>query len=236
MQQDNNNTLATIVQAMYEIFKEIVCKDLVIYIDDMIIFSYTYNERIATLWKVLQLLLDEKFWLKASKCQFFTKRLDILGHILTAYILHLDPKKGKKVLNFKVPSNHRELQGKLGVVIFLNKFSAEIVSWWSSVLELQGENAPCRWMDTHTIILVEIKELVNSLQILKPWNHFSEEPKYLVWDASNIGLGSWIEEGELGSMQCCQFHFQKFTSVQLKYPTYQKELLAIVDSLNYFEP
>ena len=68
---------------MYEIFKDMVFQDLVIYMDDIIIFSDTYDKHVATLHKVLQRLLDEKFWLKASKCLFFTKHLDILGHILT---------------------------------------------------------------------------------------------------------------------------------------------------------
>jgi len=97
------------VRAMHEIFKDMVFEDLVIYIDDIIIFSDTYDEHVATLRKVLQRLLDEKLWLKASKCQFFTKCLDILGHILTPDGLHTDPKKPKKVLDFKVPSNCQEL-------------------------------------------------------------------------------------------------------------------------------
>jgi len=109
MQQGDRNAPATMVRAMYKIFKDMVFKDLVIYIDDIIIFSDTYDEHVATLRKVLQQLLDEKFWLKASKCQFFTKRLDILGHILTPDGLHMDPKKHKKVLEFKVPSKRWEL-------------------------------------------------------------------------------------------------------------------------------
>jgi len=115
------------VRAMYEIFKDIVSKDLVIHIDDIIIFSDTYAEHIATLRKVLQRLLDEKFWLKACQYQFFTKRLDILGYILTRDGLHMDPKKRKKPLDFKVPSNRRELRGILGVIIFLSKFCLELV-------------------------------------------------------------------------------------------------------------
>jgi len=76
---------------------------------------------------------------------------------------------------------------------------------------------------------------VNSPQILKPWDHFSEVPKYLICDVSDIGLGSWIGQGELGSIRPCRFHFRKFSPAQLKYPTYQTELLAIVDSLKFFE-
>jgi len=68
MQQNNRNAPATIVQAIYEIIKEMVFKDLVIYIDDIIIFWDTHDEHVATLCQVLQGLLDEKFWLKANKC------------------------------------------------------------------------------------------------------------------------------------------------------------------------
>jgi len=101
----------------------------------------------------------------------------------------MDPKKHKKVLDFKVPSNRWELRGILGVVIFLSNFCPELTSWSSTLSELQGENAPLRWTDTYTRVLEKIKELVNSLQILKPWDHFSESPKYLLCDASDIGLG-----------------------------------------------
>jgi len=235
MQQGNCNAPATMVRGMDEIFKEMVFKDLVIYIDDIIIFSDTYDEHVATLRKVLQRLLDEKFWLMASKYQFFTKRLDILEHILTPDGLHMDPKKRKKVLAFKVPSNRRELLGILSVVIFLNKFCLELASRSSTLSELQGENAPQRWTDTHTRAVEKIKELMNSPQILKAWYHFSEAPKYLVCDPSDIGLGSWIWQGELGSMRPCRFHSWKFSPAQLKYPTYQKELLAIIHSLKFFE-
>jgi len=235
MQQGDRNAPATMVRAMYEIFKDMVFKELVIYIDNIIIFSDTYDEHVATLRNVLQRLLDEKFWLKASKCQSFTKRLDILGHILTPDGLHMAPKKRKKVLDFKVPSNRLELQGIRGIVIFLSRFCPQLASWSSTLSELQGENAPWRWTDTHTRALEKIKELVNSPEILKPWDHFSEAPKYMVCDASDIGLGSWIGQGELGSIRPCRFHSRKFSPAQLKYPTYQKELLAIVNSLKSFE-
>jgi len=142
MQQGDRNGPATIVRAMYEIFNNILCKDLVIYIDDIIFFLDTYDEHVASLQKVLQRYLDEKFWVQASKCQFFTKRLNILGHVLTADGLHMDPKTHKKVLDFKVPSNHQKLRGILGVVIFLSKFCPVLASWSSTLSERQGENAP----------------------------------------------------------------------------------------------
>jgi len=147
----------------------------------------------------------------------------------------MDHKNCKKVLDFKVPSKCRELRGIVGVVIFLSKFCPELASWSSTLSELPGENTPWSWTDTHIRALEKIKELVNSLQILKPWYHFSEVPKYLVCDASDIELGSWMGPGELGSIRPCRLHSRKFSPTQLKYSTYQKELLAIVDSLKFFE-
>jgi len=101
----------------------------------------------------------------------------------------MDPKKRKKVLDFKGPNNRWELWGILDVVIFLTKFCPELASWSSTLSKLQGENAPWSWTDTHPSALEKIKELVNSPQILKPWDHFYEAPKYLLCDASDIGLG-----------------------------------------------
>jgi len=147
----------------------------------------------------------------------------------------MDPKKGKNIFDFKVPSNRWELRRILGLVIFLSKFCPELASWSSTLSELQGENGPWRWTDTHTTALENIKELVISPEVLKPWDHFLEAPKYLVCDASDIGLGSRIGKGELGSILPCQFHSQKFSLAHLKYPTYQKEFLAIVDSLKFFD-
>jgi len=116
------------VWAMYEIFKDMVFKDLVIGIDDIIILSDTYDEHVVTSRKVLQWLLDEKFWLQASKCQFITKHLHILEQILTRDALYMHPKKHKKVLDFKIPHNHEELQDILSVIIFHSKFCLELAS------------------------------------------------------------------------------------------------------------
>jgi len=75
----------------------------------------------------------------------------------------MDPKKCKKVLQFKVPSNRKELQGIRDVVIILCKLCLELASWSSTLSKLQGQNAPWRWMDIHNRALEKIKKLVNSL-------------------------------------------------------------------------
>ena len=91
MQQGNCNAPTTMVRAMNEIFRDMIFKDLIIYIDDITISSANYKEHVEALRRVLQLLQDQQFWLKESKCQYFTKRSEILGQILTPEGLSADP-------------------------------------------------------------------------------------------------------------------------------------------------
>jgi len=128
MKQGNRNAPATILQAMYEIFIDMVFKELVIYIKYNIIISDNYDEHVATLRKNLQYFLDKKFSWKPDKYQFFTKCRYIIGHVWTPDRLHMDSKKSMKVLNFQVPNNCQELQGMISVVIFLGKLCAELQS------------------------------------------------------------------------------------------------------------
>jgi len=66
--QGNHHAPAIMVRGMYEIIKDMIFEDLVIYIDDNIILSDTYDKDVANLGRVLPLLIDEMFWLKTSKC------------------------------------------------------------------------------------------------------------------------------------------------------------------------
>ena len=105
MQQGDCNAPATMVGVMNEIFRDMIFKDLIIYIDDIIISSATYKEHAEALRRVLQRLQDQQFWLKESKYQFFTKRLEILVHILIPEGLSADQQKVRKIFDFPEPQD-----------------------------------------------------------------------------------------------------------------------------------
>ena len=140
--------------------------------------------------KVLQQLEEQKFYLMESKYQFFTKKLEILVHILTSDKLHIDTKKRKTLLEFPTPAHKKILCGYLGVGNYLQRFLLVLASDASSLLKLQGEYTKWIWTDTHDQAFKRLKELVNSSQILRPWNNECKEPKYLICDTSNVGLVS----------------------------------------------
>ena len=84
---------------MLGIFKDVVYQCLMIYIDDFIIYYRTYEEHVRDLKQVLQQLEEQKFYLKASKCQFFTRKLEILRHILTSGSLSKEVEDNARIAN-----------------------------------------------------------------------------------------------------------------------------------------
>ena len=91
MSEGDYDATGSMMEAMLDIFKDLVYQCLMIYIDNTIIYSRTYKEHVTQLKKVLQRLEEHKFYLKESKCQFFTRKLEILVHILTSDGLHVNP-------------------------------------------------------------------------------------------------------------------------------------------------
>ena len=192
MQQGDCNAPATMVRAMNEIFRDMIFKDWIIYIDDIIISSPNYKEHVEALRRVLQCLQDQHFWLKESQFQFFTKRLEILAHILTPEGLSADPQKVRKISDFPEPQDKKQLQAVIGIVNYLSKFLPHLASVAACLTDLQGTTRTWKWTDTHKEAFNQCKDLINNGQVIKAWNSNSEEPKYLICDASDIGLGSWL--------------------------------------------
>ena len=81
------------MEAMLNIFKNIVYQCLVIYMDNMIIYFRTYKEHVRDLKKELQGLKEQNVFLKDCKYRFFTRKLKILVHILTLDRLYVDSNK-----------------------------------------------------------------------------------------------------------------------------------------------
>ena len=133
---------------------------------------------------------EQKFYLKESKYQFFTTKLEILEHILTSDGLYVDSKKRKTIVEFPTPTRKKDFRGFLGVVNYLQQVLPGLASDASTLSELREEYTKWIWRDTHDQAFKRLKELVNSSQILRPWNKESKEPKYLICGASDVGLGS----------------------------------------------
>ena len=148
--------------------------------------------------------------------------------------LSADPQKVRKILDFPEAQYKKQLQACIRIINHLSKFLPHLASVAACLTDVQGTTRTWRWTDIHKEALNQFKDLINSAPVIKPWNSTSEEPQYLICDASDIGLGSWLGQGTLDRIQPARFHSCKFNAAQLNYANLQKGILAMIVSLRFF--
>jgi len=100
---------------------------------------------------------------------------------------------------------------------------------------MAGSTANWDWTHTHQKLFELIKQTLSADPVVRLLDYKSTEPIFLVTDASLIGTGAWVGQGpSVSEIRPAVFHSRKFNSAQLNYATFDKELLAIVDTLEHF--
>ena len=160
MQQGDCNAPATMMRARNFLFRNI--KDLMIYLDDILIANHTYEEHINTIRAVMKIAKDNKLWFNKNKCQFMPARMQILGNILTDQGLEADPEKIDTILKFPKPGNKRQLQRFLSMANYLRQFCPPLGSVAAPLTELQGATKYWKWTHLHDVSYEEVKALIIS--------------------------------------------------------------------------
>ncbi|GJP84962.1 hypothetical protein CLOP_g15005 [Closterium sp. NIES-67] len=116
------NAPLTLQMTMNGIFKELLDKCVIIYLDDILIFSHSREQHLQDLDADFTLLHKNRPITNGSKCDFLKQELEFLGHLLSTEGVKIDPKKIKTIQEWKPPSNIKELQSFLGFVNFVCRF------------------------------------------------------------------------------------------------------------------
>lgn len=106
------------MRLMQDIFREELDIFMVIYIDDILIFSKSEEEHKGHVQHVLDKLRQNQLFAKLSKCDFAKDKVEYLGHIVSAQGIHPDPKKVSVIKDWPQPKSVSELQSFLGMVNF----------------------------------------------------------------------------------------------------------------------
>jgi hypothetical protein len=100
---------------MNKVFMEELDKFVVVFIDDILIYSKSHEDHEHHLRIVLGRLRAHQLYAKLSKCEFWLEKISFLGHILTAEGIEVDPSKVEAVSKWKQPSNVSEVRSFLGM-------------------------------------------------------------------------------------------------------------------------
>ncbi|WVZ81487.1 hypothetical protein U9M48_028860 [Paspalum notatum var. saurae] len=219
------NAPAYFMNLMNKVFMEYLDKFVVVFIDDILIYSKTEEEHEEHLRLVLQKLRDHKLYAKLSKCEFWLDQVPFLGHIVSKGGIMVDPSKISSVMDWKVPEVVKEVRGFLGLAGYYRRFiesSSRIAKPMTSLLE---KGVPINWTKERQAAFDELKKRLTTAPVLTLPDLTKCFTVYC--DASKEGLGCVLmQEGKV-----IAYASRQLRKHEVNYPTHDLELAAVVHAL-----
>ena len=116
------NAPSTFQSLMNEIFKKYLRKFVLVFFDDILIYSKNWDEHWIHVEKVLSILRDHKLFVKKEKCQFGQECIHYLGHVISREGVAVDPEKVQAMLKWPKPKTLKAFRGFLGLTGYYKKF------------------------------------------------------------------------------------------------------------------
>jgi hypothetical protein len=226
------NSPATFQTMMNDIFRELISLGkVVVYLDDILIFSSDIHEHRRIVKEVLRILRQHKLYLKAEKCEFEKTEIEYLGMIIAHGKVKMDPVKLKGVADWPVPKYKRDVQGFLGFTNFYRRFIKDYGAIAKPLTSLTG-NTKWTWGVEQQLAFEALKEAMCSAPVLVIANN--QDPFKLETDASEFAVGAVLYQLQNGVWHPVAFLSKAMTQTERNYETYDKELLAIMVALEHW--
>ena len=178
-------------------------KCLLVYLDDICVFSPDFDSHVNDLIEVFTRLRDAKLKLKPTKCHFFQKEIKYLGHVISENGISVDPSKIKAIQDMPYPKKLVQLQSFLGMINYYRKFVCNFSEIALPLYELTKTNATFKWEDKHSEAFQKIKEALLSVKILAHPNF--KYPFKVQTDASEYGIGAVLTQNINGVERSIQY-------------------------------
>ena len=203
------------------------------FVDDLLCMSEDFDQHLDNLDELFTRFEKHGLTLNLEKSQFLRSKVTFLGHILTTEGIRPDPEKIRAIKEFPAPRTVKQLRGFLGLINFYSKFTKEHAAATYPLLPLIKKNSKWRWGNEEETAFREIKEKFCSNVVL----HYPDRqrPFYVQTDASDFALGAVLYQiNGKNEHEVLQFASRTLKGAELAYYTTEKELLAIVWSLQKF--
>jgi hypothetical protein len=160
------NSLAYFMYLMNKVFMEYLDRFVIVFIDDILVFSKTMEEHEEHLRLVLEKLRSNQLYAKFSKCEFWLTEVAFLGHIISAGGVSVDPGKVKDVLNWMSPATVSEIQSFLGLAGYYRRFIKDFSKIAKPMTKLVEKNKAFEWTKEGQASFEELKKRLTSSPVL----------------------------------------------------------------------
>jgi hypothetical protein len=160
------NTLAYFMYLMNKVLMEYLDKFVLVFINDILIFSKTEEEHKKHLRLLLEKLRSNKLYSKFIKCEFWLTEVTFLGHVISAGGVSINPGKVKDVLNWMPPTTASEIQSFLGLAGYYYRFINDFSKIAKTMTKLLEKNKAFEWIAECQASFKELKKCLTSAPIL----------------------------------------------------------------------
>ncbi|GBG93533.1 hypothetical protein CBR_g73485 [Chara braunii] len=214
---------------MNRIFHDYLDKFVIVYLDDILIFSRTVEEHVGHLDKVLRLLRQHQFKINREKFEFGRTRMLYLGHEIFVEGLKPDDVKVANIRDWSRPLSMTKMRSFLGMTGYYRNFVKNYSIVAAPLTNLTRLDTPWEWTDRCEASFRHLKHALTHHEVLKlpdPDKHF-----VVTTDASQYRIGAVLAQQEGKRLRPVEYMSKKMPSQKLAKSTYEKELYAIFKAL-----
>ncbi|GJQ95007.1 putative reverse transcriptase domain-containing protein [Tanacetum coccineum] len=219
------NAPAVFMDLMNRVCKPYLDKFVIVFIDDILIYSKDKKEHEEHLKAILELLKKEKLYAKFSKCEFWIPKVQFLGHVIDSRGIHVDPAKIESIKDWASPKTPTEIRQFLGLAGYYRRFIEGFSKIAKSMTKLTQKGIKFDWGEKEENAFQLIKQKLCSAPILALPE--GSEDFVVYYDASHKGLGAVLMQRE----KVIAYASRQLKVHEKNYTTHDLELGSVVFAL-----
>jgi hypothetical protein len=246
------NSPATFMRLMNRVFFDLMGVCLIFYVDDILVYSSTYEQHLIDIGKVMQRLQDHNLHVKISKCELAKQELEFCGMQVSsvgfaiqqsqvdAMCLYPDLPLPAITSDVRVSSDRRRKAVAKYVQQFLGsvRFFADFIPWISELAlplyELTSKTCLKEWNVDHQMTIRSIQHALSTAPVLSFFDH-SRPETHVHSDASNFAIGGWVSQIDVdGKTHIISYWSRKLIPAETRYTVHEREFLGLHDMIAKF--
>lgn len=205
---------------------------VLIYIDDVILFSNSIDEGLENLNKVLDSLKQAGFSLNIKKCKFLKTEIEYLGRVICNSSVRPSPGKVQALIRSPVPGTVKQVRQFCGLAGYFRKFIPDFSQTMSPLYHLTKADTKWNWTSEHDSVREKIIQHLSSEPTLALFD--PTKPIELHTDASSTGFGAVLLQKHDAELKVVEYFSMRTTDTENRYHSYELETLAVVKAIKHF--
>ena len=232
MPQGMRNSPAVFQSLMDRVLRGIQFKYAMVYIDDLCIFSATFEEHLVHIEDVFTRLKAAKLKLHPKKCKFAVDKVHYLGHVLTPHGIQPNPEKVEAIENYPIPTKVKQVRAFMGMLGYYRKFIRDFGIIARPLYDLTKKDVKFKWSEECNTAFLTLKKKMISSEVLS-FPNFNKK-FYLATDASQIAIGACLFQEVEGKFRPVGFAGRGLSKAEKGYCVTEQEGLAVVWAVQHF--